>query len=99
MATPEEYFKTATDESRDMDARERAIDNLETANDCDRLAALVRMGDIEEQYRERALTGLAHPQCKSMLQTLVDDGDVPESLESRAENLLQETADDAGAGP
>lgn len=45
------------------------------------------MDDIEEQYREQALTGLAHPQCKSTLQTLVESGDLSESLQERAETL------------
>lgn len=99
MSTPEENFETAVDESREPEAREKAISVLETANDCNRLSDLVRMDDIEERYREKALTGLAHPQCTSMLRTLVEDGTLPESLQERAETLLRETADDSGAGP
>lgn len=57
------------------------------------------MDDIEEQYREQALTGLAHPQCKSTLQTLVESGDLSESLQKQAEALLHDTPDDSGAGP
>jgi hypothetical protein len=99
VSTPEENLRTAVDESTESDARERAIDELETANECDTLAELVRNADLEERYRERALTNLAHPQCKRTLRSLVDDGDVPESLRDRAETLLEETPDDAGAGP
>lgn len=99
MSTPEESFETAVDESSDDDARRQAISQLETANDCDRLSDLVRTDDVEAEYRERALEALANPQCRSMLQSLVDSGDVPESLTERAETLLDETADDAGAGP
>ena len=42
---------------------------------------------------------MAHPQCKSMLQSLVESGDLPESLQDRAETLLEETPDNSGAGP
>ncbi|WP_276253454.1 hypothetical protein [Halomontanus rarus] len=96
MSTPEENFDIATDESSDSEARERAIGQLETANDCDRLADLARTDDLETEYRERALSGLAHPQCKPKLQTLVDDGAIDGSLRERAESLLEETPDDAG---
>lgn len=99
MSTPEENFETAMDESSEAEARETAIGELETANDCDRLAELTRADDLEERYRERALTGLAHPQCKSVLQTLVEDGDLPASLREQAETLVEETPDGAGAGP
>lgn len=99
MSTPEENFETAVDEAGETEARERAINQLETASDCDRLADLVRMDDLEEQYREQALTSLAHPQCKPVLRTLVESGNLPESLQERAETLLRDTADDSGAGP
>lgn len=96
MSTPEENFEIATDESSGSEARERAIGQLETANDCNRLADLARTDDLETEYRERALSGLAHPQCKSKLQTLVDDGALQGSLREQAESLLEETPDDAG---
>jgi hypothetical protein len=99
MSTPEENFETAMDESSDAEAREAAIDHLETANDCDKLAELARMDDLEDRFRERAVAGLAHPQCKPMLQTLAEDGDLPASLREQAETLVEETPDGAGAGP
>lgn len=99
MSTPPENFEIAADESSDAEERERAIGELVTANDCDRLAELVRRDDLDERYRERALEGLAHPQCRPMLQQLADGGDLPESLQGRAESLLDETPEDAGAGP
>jgi hypothetical protein len=99
MVTPEENFETAMDESGDPEARETAIGELETANDCDRLAELVRADDLEDRYRERALTGFAHPQCKPTLQSLVEDGDLPASLHEQAESLVEETPDGGGAGP
>lgn len=45
MSTPEEIFDVAIDESNDREARERATDPLQTANDCDAL---------EESFRARA---------------------------------------------
>lgn len=99
MSTPEQNFETAMDEESDDEAREQAINDLETANECDALADLAQSGDIAEEYREQALAGLAHPQCKSMLQEVADGGDLPDSLRERAESLLDEIPDDAGAGP
>lgn len=99
MSTPEQNFETAMDEESDDEAREQAINDLETANECDMLADLARSDDIAQEYREQALAGLAHPQCKSMLEELADGEKLPESLRERAESLLDETADDAGAGP
>jgi hypothetical protein len=99
MSTPEDNFETALDASSDASARERAIDELETANDCDRLADLVREDDLDETYREQALTGLAHPQCKSILREVAEGDDLPSSLRERAETLLDETPDDSGARP
>ena len=99
MSTPEENFETAIDESSEREARQQAIDTLETANECDSLAEIAAKEDIDEGIRERALESLAHPQCKARLQALVDDGELTESLEERGESLLAETPDDAGAGP
>ena len=99
MSTPPENAEIAADESSDAEERERAISELETANDCDRLAELVRRDDLDERYRERALEGLAHPQCRPRLQTLAEGGDLSESLRGRAETLLDETPEGAGAGP
>lgn len=99
MSTPPENFEIAADESNDAEVRERAIGDLETANDCDKLAELVRRDDLDDRYRERALEGLAHPQCRLMLRKIVDRGDLPESLRDRAETLLDETPENAGAGP
>lgn len=99
MGTPEENFETARDESSDDDARERAINQIETANECDMLSDLVRDDDLEEKYRELALESLAHPQCKPVLETLVEGGDLPETFQEKGESLLSETPDDAGAGP
>lgn len=99
MSSVEKNFETAVDESSEREARERAIDELETANECDKLADLVRMNDLDEQYREQALRGLAHPQCKSMLRTLVESGNLSEALSEQAETLLEDTPGDSGAGP
>lgn len=99
MSTPEENLETAVDESSEREARLGAIDVLETANECDSLAEIVTRDGIDEQYREQALESLAHPQCKTTLRGLVDDGDLTESLRERAETLLAETPDGAGAGP
>ncbi|NHN60300.1 MULTISPECIES: hypothetical protein [Halorussus] len=99
MSTPEQNLETAMDGSSDDEARERAIDELETANECDALADLARSADLAERYRERALEKLATPQCDSKLAELVDGGELPGSLRERAESLLEETPEDAGAGP
>lgn len=99
MTTPEESFETVVDGSREAEARTDAIEQLATANECDRLEDLVRSADLDEQYREKALTSLANPQCKSTLEQLVDHEEIPETMQDKAETLLQETADDAGAGP
>lgn len=99
MSTPPENFETAVDDSSDPEARERAISDLETANDCDKLAEIARRDDLEDRYRERALEGLAHPQCRSILQRVADDEALPESLRDRGEALLEDTPGDAGAGP
>lgn len=99
MGTPEQNFETAVDQSSDDEERERAIGLLETANECDSLAEIVGMDDLEDRYREQALTALAHPQCKATLADLAEDESLEESLRQRAESLLDETPDNAGAGP
>jgi hypothetical protein len=99
VSTPDQSFETAIDESSDDEAREEAIDRLETANECDVLAHIARSDDLAEQYRERALTGLAHPQRNSVLGDLPEGESLPDSLRERAESLLDETPDDSGAGP
>lgn len=99
MSTPEEDFETAIDDSADGDGREQAIDELQTANECDSLAQLARMDDLSEQYRELAVRNLGHPQCKTMLSTIIDEGELPDSLQEVAESVLADTPDDSGAGP
>lgn len=94
MSTPEGDFETAVDDSNDREAREQAIDELETANECDMLADLVRMDDLGTEYREQALDRLATPQCKPTLGNLVDGRDLPESLQEQAETLLEDVPDD-----
>lgn len=94
MSGIEDTFDRATDESNGADEREAAIDELEAANECDRLDDLVRMDGLDDRYRERALEGLGHPQCRSTLETLVEEGDLPESLRDRAEALFEELPDD-----
>lgn len=98
MSAPETNFETVVDSSSDAESRKQAIEGLEAANECDMLADLVRDDDLEDQYREQALTSLGHPQCESMLETLVENGELPESLDRQAEELLGETSDDAGRG-
>lgn len=99
MSTPKENFEIAADGSNQLEAREEAIEWLEAANECDMLAELARMNDLEEQLREQALTRLSHPPCKQMLRTLADSGDLPESFQEQAEALVRDTPDDSGAGP
>lgn len=99
MSTPETNLETVVDTSSDEQARKQALESLEAANECDMLAELVTDENLEEQYRQQALTSLGHPQCRSMLESLVESGDVPEPHRERAEELLEETADDSGAGP
>jgi hypothetical protein len=99
MGTPEQNFGTAIDGASDDEERERAIGLLETANECDSLAETVGTDDLEGRYREQALNALAHPQCKATLADLADDESLEASLRERADSLLDETPDDAGAGP
>lgn len=98
MSTPEEKFETARDGSNGEE-RERAIDELGTANECDKLADLARMDDLDEQYRERAVATLATPQCSDTLRELAEGDELPDSLRERAGSLLEETPEDSGAGP
>ncbi|MFC6825802.1 hypothetical protein [Halopelagius fulvigenes] len=99
MATPEENHEIALDESSDREERERAIDQLEAANECDTLAELVRNDGLGDDLRKQALESLAHPQCKPMLENLVENGEVPEAFEDDGRTLLEQTPDDSGAGP
>lgn len=99
MSTPEANFEIAVDGSNDDDAREKAIEGLEAANECDMLAELATSDDVEETFREQALANLGHPQCYSMLERLVENGELSGDLHDRAETLLEETPEDAGAGP
>lgn len=99
MSTPQENFELATDDATDPEERERAIADLETANECDSLAELVGADDIAMRFRERALDGLDHPQCSSTLEELADDESLSESMRDRAREMLGETPEDAGAGP
>ena len=96
MTETGERYDIAVDESNDAEARERAIDDLETANECDELAKLVRADGLDDRYREQALASLAHPPCKQTLEQLLDAEDLPESLRGRAEELAQETSEGAG---
>lgn len=98
MSTPEENAEIAVDESSDPSAREEAIDDLEAANECSQLADIALNDDIEDRYREQAVASLAHPQCKQALQTLVERSELPESMQDRAEELLDDTPDTTGAG-
>ena len=96
MTETDERYDTAVDESSDAEAREQAIDDLEAANECDQLAKLVRADGLDDRYREQALASLAHPACEQTLERLLDAEDLPESLRGRAEELAQETPEDAG---
>ncbi|UPW01450.1 hypothetical protein M0R88_04935 [Halorussus gelatinilyticus] len=99
MSTPAQNYETAMDDSADDGVREAAIGELETANECDKLADIARSDDLAEEYRERSLTGLAHPQCKPVLRELAEGDNLPDSLREQADSLLDEIPDDAGAGP
>ena len=95
MSATEENFETAADASSEDEARENAIGELETANECSKLADLVRMDDIDDRYREQALEALGHPQCRSTLETLAGEEDLPESLRERAESLVEDLPEDS----
>jgi hypothetical protein len=99
MSTPEGDFETALDESADAERRERAIDELRTANECDRLADIAERDGLGERYRALALEDRAHPQCRPTLSRLVEDGGLPEALHGRAESLLSEISEGSGAEP
>lgn len=99
MSTPEENLSIVMDGSRQPAARERAIDGLEAANECEKLAEIVRRSDVDDRFRELALTALAHPQCTATLGRVAEADDVPADLRERAETLLRNTPEDAGAGP
>lgn len=98
MSTPEGDFETAVDQSNDREAREGAIDELDTANECDTLADLVRLDELETEYREQALDRLASPQCRPALEPLVDDSALPDTLREQAERLLEDVPDDVEPG-
>lgn len=98
MSDPAESFDIAVDESNDREARTDAIDELESANECGKLAEIVQRDDLADEYREEAVIKMASPQCKDTLETLLDSGDLPESLAKRAETMLQDTPDHPGGG-
>ncbi|WP_122090951.1 hypothetical protein [Halalkalicoccus subterraneus] len=89
--TSEECVTLAADTAADQDARSHAIHELKLANECDELAKLVLNENIETQFRQQALQSLETPQCDSMLQRLVEDDSLPQSLQQEAEKLLEET--------
>lgn len=91
--TPQECVKLAVDSSADPADRESAIDTLEAANECDELADIVSNGDIEERFRRQALDAVGRPQCRAMLERLVEDGSLDAPLAETAEELLAETDD------
>ena len=99
MSTPAENFDFEVDESASTEDRKDAIHGLEVANECERLAELAQREDLDGQYRELAVSGLAEPQCKTKLEALLESGDLPDSLAERAESSLQETPDSTGGGP
>lgn len=88
--TPEECVELALDESADADEREAAIHALKSANECDELEALVRRGELGDQFRHRALRALATPQCDATLRELVEDGPLERPLRAEAEKLLSD---------
>jgi hypothetical protein len=96
MSTPEENAEIAVDESQEASAREKAIDGLEAANECGSLADVVLNERVDDRYRERALTALAHPQCTATLRSLAESSDLSRSMRQRAQELLAETPDSAG---
>ncbi|PSP77145.1 hypothetical protein BRC81_10990 [Halobacteriales archaeon QS_1_68_20] len=48
MRTQQERFETAVDDASEPSAREAAIDDLRTANECDLLARIVRRDDLAD---------------------------------------------------
>lgn len=91
MNTPEESFETAVKKSVSREPREEAIDHLSEANECDKLAVLVQMGGLDGSYRRYALNALAEARCRPMLRTIVERGNLDESLQNDAERLLRKT--------
>ncbi|MFB6129493.1 MAG: hypothetical protein ABEJ28_01575 [Salinigranum sp.] len=96
MSAPEESYRIASDDSKARDRRTDAIDDLELANECGRLAALVRDDALEESLRRRALSALASPQCASTLADLATDESLPASLRGEAADLSEELGDPDG---
>ncbi|MFB6163599.1 MAG: hypothetical protein ABEJ31_00395 [Haloarculaceae archaeon] len=96
MSTREENLETALDGDRDEDARIEAVDRLETANDCDKIADVLTADDATDALRERALEGLASPQCQEMLQSMLEDDRIPDGYRDRAEGMVQ---GEEGSGP
>lgn len=98
MSDPEKSFEIAVDQTNDRPTRTNAIDELESANECSRLAEIVQRDDLEDQYREEAVIKMASPQCKDTLESLLAAGELPDFITERAETLLQETPDHPGGG-
>ncbi|MDS0282676.1 hypothetical protein [Haloarcula onubensis] len=89
--TPDEYVDRATDSTASDANRKEAIHALETANECDELAALVRDHDIEAQFRHEALEAMGTPQCADTLQLLVDEDVLDSEMQSSAVEILDRT--------
>lgn len=86
--TPEECVELALDESATESEREDAIHELEMANECDELDALVRRESLSDGLRQCALQALATPQCDTMLRRLAGEESLEPSLRQEAENIL-----------
>lgn len=92
--TPQECVDLATDTTAPREAREDAIDELRTANECDELAAVATNDALETDYRRYALQAMATPQCEEMLGELAEGGDLEASLERAAEGLVADRSGD-----
>lgn len=99
MSSPEESFEVAVDGGREAEERTQAIEALARANECGRLSELARRDGLDPEFRERAVAALAEPQCKTTLESVVEEGKLPDGLHEKAETWLGQTPDHTGAGP
>ena len=92
--TPEECVDLASDPSAPLEAREAAVDELRTANECDELAALATDDALETDYRRYVLEAMATPQCEELLADLAGDAGLAETLRREADALLHDPMDE-----
>ena len=99
MNAPEQQFELARDASESIDRRVGAIDELGTANECDKLETLVLDSELDAEVRKHALSTLASPQCASTLRSIVESNALDPALREDAETLLSEAEDGSDGTP